>query len=368
MKILYFTRSDSVHDQRFLTTLAKSGYEGYCLRLNRGEFPTPDGIKVLPWKGIDGLLHWSQIPGLVGKLKSILSAIKPDLVHAGPLQDVAYLATRAGAENLLAMSWGFDLMKDIPSSWVARSRAEVTLAQAKALIVDAQCSAEAAVRLGYPAEKICKFPWGVDVEHFSPQAVIASGSEWRQQQGWQDKTVLLCLRSWEPNYGVDVLAAAFVKAVQQNPDLRLILLNSGSQSEKIGSILQEGGALNKVFLGGRVPNDSLVTYYGAADVYVSPSHVDGSSVSLMEAMASGLPSLVSDIPANKEWVFPSQNGWLFPDGDVEALTEAILNISRSDLHALGSQARKDAVLKADWRVNEQLLLTCYEQLLPGKEI
>ena len=61
-----------------------------------------------------------------------------------------------------------------------------------------------------------------------------------------------------------------------------------------------------------------------ADLYISASHVDGSSVSLMEALACGLPCVVSDIPANKEWVTDGVNGWIFPDGDVDALAEIIL--------------------------------------------
>jgi glycosyltransferase involved in cell wall biosynthesis len=63
-----------------------------------------------------------------------------------------------------------------------------------------------------------------------------------------------------------------------------------------------------------------------ADLYISPSHVDGSSVSLMEALACGLPALVSDIPANQEWVSEGVNGWLFPDGNADILAEKILAV------------------------------------------
>ncbi len=48
----------------------------------------------------------------------------------------------------------------------------------------------------------------------------------------------------------------------------------------------------------------------------------------MEALASGLPVLVSDIPGNKEWIQDQDNGWLFRDGDVSALKNGILNAFR----------------------------------------
>jgi glycosyltransferase involved in cell wall biosynthesis len=95
--------------------------------------------------------------------------------------------------------------------------------------------------------------------------------------------------------------------------------------------------------------------------------VDGSSVSLMEALACGLPALVSDIPANREWVTDGVNGWLFPDGDVYALAAAILRAydERMNLAEIGRAARAAAEEKADWKKNFQKLLEAYELALKG---
>ncbi len=104
-------------------------------------------------------------------------------------------------------------------------------------------------------------------------------------------------------------------------------------------------------------------WYHMADLYISPSHVDGSSVSLMEALACGLPVLVSDIPANKEWVREGYNGWLFPDGDADALASKILaTISdRGKRSKVRMAARKSAEERADWKKNFAVLLKAYEQ-------
>ncbi len=87
---------------------------------------------------------------------------------------------------------------------------------------------------------------------------------------------------------------------------------------------RSGGVDEYVTFGGQISQTDLPRWYHMADLYISPSHVDGSSVSLMEALACGLPCLVSDIPANKEWVFENENGWLFRDGDADHLAEKIL--------------------------------------------
>jgi glycosyltransferase involved in cell wall biosynthesis len=366
MRILYLTRSDSVHDQRFMQTLAQSDHEGFVWRLNSGNYPTPEGVTALDWSGIEGGLQAWNLPFAQKELEKTIAATQPDLVHAGPLQDLAFLAAKTGFPNLLAMSWGFDLMKDVWESKLDEHRARFALQRSQRLITDAQCSADKAVALGFPHEKICIFPWGVDLQHFSPDNTRQLGRAWRESMGWQDKLVLLCLRSWEPNYGVDLLLSAFEKAAAQNTDFRLILLSDGSLHDKYMEKLENESLKDNVFVGGRVPNEDLIHYFGAADVYVTPSHVDGSSVSLMEALACGLPSIASDIPANLEWVYHNENGWIFPDNDSDALQEAILNIPRQLLDGMAQKARATAERKADWQRNRQILLHCYQQMLPNE--
>jgi glycosyltransferase involved in cell wall biosynthesis len=99
-----------------------------------------------------------------------------------------------------------------------------------------------------------------------------------------------------------------------------------------------------------------------ADMYVSASHIDGSSVSLMEALACGRPVLVSDIPGNREWVEPGVNGWLFSDGDVDDLAGKILLAAekRQELASMSISARKIAEERADWERNFPVLLDTYE--------
>ena len=104
MRILYFTRSNSVHDQRFLKALADSPYEGFCLRLYPGDYPVPEGIRLVAWPGLKAELALTDLPTVVREFKCVLDQVKPDLVHAGPLHDVAYLAMLSGFHPLVAMS------------------------------------------------------------------------------------------------------------------------------------------------------------------------------------------------------------------------------------------------------------------------
>ncbi|MCK6584863.1 MAG: glycosyltransferase, partial [Anaerolineales bacterium] len=135
----------------------------------------------------------------------------------------------------------------------------------------------------------------------------------------------------------------------------------------IRKILMNGGVMERVHFGGQVSQRDLPRWYHMADIYISPSHVDGTSVTLLEALASGLPCLVSDIPGNRDWVEEGVNGWLFRDGDADDLAEKIMLAiqSRRAWGKMGKAARKTAEERADWRKNFGTLLEAYEKVKNG---
>ncbi len=365
-RILYFSRNFSPHDRRFLSALAETEHEVYWLRLEKRGSQlenqlTPPGVAAVEWRGGKKPLTWIGGLLLLGDLRRVISEIKPDLIHAGPVQSTAFLAAAAGFSPLVTMSWGSDLLYEAERSLLARWAAGYALQRTTVFTGDCLAVKAKAVELGFPAERCVLFPWGVDLQHFSP----AGGSELRQRLGWQDQVVLLSLRSWEPIYGVDLLVKAFAQAAGQEPRLRLLLLGDGSQAERIRRMVQEHGLSERVHWGGQVNNLDLPEYYRAADVYLSASRSDGSSVSLMEALACGRPALVSDISGNREWITPGVQGWLFPDGDANALAEGLLRAvaCRAQWPQMGQAARRLAEQRADWSKNARLLEQAYRLAL-----
>ena len=177
---------------------------------------------------------------------------------------------------------------------------------------------------------------------------------------------MLSTRGWEPIYGVEGIARAFVRAARQlaenhGPQLRLVMLGNGSQAGLLRRIFQDSGMQEQVLMPGQIGQADLPRYYQMADLYLSASHSDGASISLLEALACGLPALVSDIPGNREWVTPGETGWWFPDGDVDTFTQAILDaVARhNQLPEMGRRARWLAELRADWKKNFMELEKAY---------
>jgi L-malate glycosyltransferase len=361
MKILYFSLDYTRHDHRFLSALAETEHEVLYVRLQRGprqteDRPVPEKIQQVLWAGGQRKFRWRDLPRLTLDFRRVTREIKPDLVHAGPIQTCAFIAALSGFHPLLTMSWGFDLMQDAERSAWWRLATRYTLLRSDFFTSDAAVTREKATAYGMKPDRTIVFPWGVDLAAFSPNGqVVDTGAAF----------TLLCNRSWEPLYGVDVLARAFVKVAQARPEANLLLLGGGSQGAAIRQIVERGGVGERVTFAGHVSQKDLPRYYHMADLYISPSHVDGSSVSLMEALGCGLPCLVSDIPGNCEWVRDGENGWLFPDGDADALAAKILAAiaNRESLIALGKNARATAEQKANWKANFAALLQAYEQTL-----
>jgi L-malate glycosyltransferase len=366
MRILYFSKNYTPHDYRFLSSLSMTDHEVFYLKLEANkrqteDRPVPENIQQVLWAGGRGEFRWRDIPRLTFDLRRLTRELKPDLIHAGPIQNCAFLAALSGFRPILAMSWGYDLVMDADKSPWMRWVTSYTLKRSAFFTSDAKVSHDKAIAFGVDPGRTVIFPWGVDIEKFATKK-----NERGKKKVNGNSITLFCNRTWESIYGVDVLAKAFVKVAAQEPNINLILLGEGSQGTRIRQLLLNGRVLERVHFGGHVSQADLPRWYHMADLYISPSHVDGSSVSLMEALASGLPCLVSDIPGNQEWIQDGVNGWLFRDGDVNDLVAKILFAikSRKLFKKIGESARKTAEEKADWKKNFGKLLEAYDKLIP----
>jgi glycosyltransferase involved in cell wall biosynthesis len=357
LRVLYFTRDFSPHDERFLSALGQTGHEVYFLRLEPGKV-------VLPPQGTFEI-HFStealnSAPTSLDRavaLKQILNTLAPDILHAGPLHGPAYTAALTGFPRLVSMSWGADILHDGEVSEDTHAKIQYSLDHSAVLACDCLAVADKAEgEYRFPSNRIFRFPWGVDLEHFTPRG----GAALREHQGWQDQFVFLSNRSFEPIYGVDVTLQAFITAAQIEPNIRLLLFGRGSQEQQLSEMVEDAGIADRVHFGGYVDRAGLPDSYRSSDIFLTASHCDGSSVSLMEALACGVPAIVSDIPGNLEWVRDGDQGWVFRDGNVEQMAGLMVAARReSALADYRVRARTLAEKNADWRRNFPVLLDAY---------
>lgn len=376
MKILYFSRDYTTHDRRFLLALTQAlpMSEFFYVRFASGpvlfeQRPLPAGVRLVEWAGLHCQVNTpADCLPLMADFERVLADIRPNLIHAGPVQTCGFMTALANAHPHLLMSWGSDILttarRDALNGWVTA----FTLRHADGFICDSDWVRDVAREFApIPDDIITQFAWGIDLPQFPFAPPPQTGP-----------FVVLSTRSWEPLYGTDTLVEGFCLAWQRLGNatprpLKLVMMGGGSLAGKIRNIIEHYGAEAAVQFTGMLPHNQQAAYFAAADVYISCAHTDGTSISLLEAMATGRPVIVTDIPSNREWIeavdsgqWTAGKGWLVGKGDANAVAEAIIaaaNMPTAARLAVAQHNRAVVEARGDWQKNAQQLLMAYKRLM-----
>jgi glycosyltransferase involved in cell wall biosynthesis len=367
VKVLYFSDNASGHNQRFLEKLSAAGLDVWFLD------PTSSFIA-------DGWLpegvHWARPKRIVPQnsgpatfarflpeFQQLLKKIGPDLVHAGPIQSCGYMTALSHFHPWLLTSWGSDLLFHAQQSPELQQATQFALSSADGFFCDCDTVCAAARQFAdIPDSRIVQFPWGIRKGLFGPEGALPSRTEFEREPGTH---LFLSTRSWEPLYGIGTLLEAFRQAYRVEPSLRLLLLGNGSQARRVREFIDMHRLTRVIGTPGTYVKEDMPKWFRAADTYVSCTQSDGTSISLLEAMATGLPVVVTDIPSNREWVVEEQNGWLASPRSAEQFADRLLRAARlsSEQRCLFSARNRRIVDdRADWDRNFPKLLDMYERL------
>ena len=261
-------------------------------------------------------------------------------VIAGPLN--LALSLTGTVERLVLLSWGFDLQEAPP---------DLNLDPFRTVIVDSSANQDIARAAG--ARRVIKIPWGVDLRAIDSTTAIADLSDYEVDP---TERVVLSLRAHEPRYRV----ADIIKAFARRPRAaRLVIGNSGSITPELRQLTQELN-VDAVFLPA-TSEEQVPSLLRRADAYVTASEVDGTSVTLLQAMACNVPVVASANAGNVDWVDDGVTGFLFPIADVDALDDAI-NRALDPHQEMTGAARRRVEESADWQRNIHALQPLLQNL------
>jgi glycosyltransferase involved in cell wall biosynthesis len=208
--------------------------------------------------------------------------------------------------------------------------------------------------MGIPKELIVTFPYGVDRAFFYPRTEPLEGGP-----------RILSNRKLEPVYSISTLIDAFPAIREAYNQATLTVAGDGKLRSELASRSDLSIARRAIVFVGDVDHARMPVLLRDHHIYVSTSLSDTTSVSLLEAMACGLFPVVSDIPANREWVEDGVNGRLVPVQQPMTLAMTIIEAWK-DSSLRVSAADKNAQLvreRAEWRSNMQVVLDLFEQLM-----
>ncbi len=370
MRILYFTRGYTTHDRRFLAKIRERHQVFYLRLADDGETyeqrPLPYGVEVVSWPG-GGRRHPDPESSLklMPVFEQVIRDVRPHLIHAGPIQSCGFMTALSGFHPFVLMSWGFDVLVDSHRNDFLRWLTRFTIERADRMICDCpRVSMEVRELAQYEHDKIVEFPWGVELSKFQ----AAERTTLLKDNNWRDSLIVVSTRTWRKDYGTSVLLDAFRLAHESEPRLKLVMLGGGPMAAAIHDYVARHQLAEAVKLVGLRPEDELPKWFRSADLYLSAAPSDGSSISLLGALASGLPVIVSDNASNRDWVAEGENGWLAIPGDPRSFAMVLIEAARmapEQRQQLGTKSRDIAVNRANWDKNSTLLLNAYEQVLAG---
>lgn len=225
---------------------------------------------------------------------------------------------------------------------------------------------DAFVERGVPASQLSVVPNGVDTGRFDDvpadrQAAVGD------RYDLSDRTVALFVGTVTPRKGVTDLVAAAGRAVGDREDVAVVVAGNleldPAYVDEVRTAVADEGLEETVTLTGFVPEGDLRALYALADVFVLPSHEEGSSVAVTEALAAGLPVVATDIPGIEQQVDHGTHGLLCAPGDVDALAANLERLLDDEVRTDFAAATHDRARELSWPSVTERLLSVYREVV-----
>jgi len=269
-------------------------------RGGEAEITCPKGVNMQLFEEGFGARWWpGYSPGLARKVMQEMG--KFDLVHIHELWSHPHLAAsqaarKSGKPYVVTVHGGLEpwainhkaFKKKI--YWALFQRRILQRATALHAITDEEvkhiraCGIDNEILMipnGINPQEFCSLPVRREMERLYPQFV--------------GKQVVLFLGRLHPIKGLDILARAFGKVAKMREDLCLLIVGPDSEGYKteVVKILVSEGALDKVVFAGMLIGQEKLAVFGGADIFVLSSYSEGFSIAILEAMACGLPVIIT---------------------------------------------------------------------------
>jgi N-acetyl-alpha-D-glucosaminyl L-malate synthase BshA len=206
------------------------------------------------------------------------------------------------------------------------------------------------IRMFNPKKEITVIPNFVDTSLF----VRSPTKEIREQLGIGNEKIVIHISNFRPVKCIGDIVRIFY-AVSQRSNATLLLVGDGPERSEAETLVRQFGIVERVrFLGKLV---DIVPLLSIADVMLMPSNAESFGLAALEAMACGVPVVATRAGGFPEFIVHGEHGYLFPPGDIAAMTEKVLLLLSDEQHWL---ACSEACVKQAKRYETALLVEQYE--------
>jgi len=285
----------------------------------------------------------------------VLKRINPDIVH---VQTTTMSIIGVLAKKLLRkpyVVWGRG--SDIYTPWLFKNRiSRLVLKNADAVIA---LTEDMKKEMQKTCDKdIYVIPNGVDFEKFWN----LSKKDIRRKLGiTNEQRIVISVGSLRPVKGIKYLIQAMSVLRQKNTKANLMLVGDGEERQNLEELVEELNLGDYITFAGEVPNEKIPEYMVASDVFALPSLSEGFGIVNLEAMASGLPAVVSNVSGLPEIIKDGENGFLVePRNPLEIAKKIQLLLEDNKLRERISRNNKEKAKSYNWESVVEKLEKVYQ--------
>jgi len=361
MILCFIADGCSMHTKRWVQYFAQQRHEVHLITYDPMNLPI-DGVieHVIPSWGQN--LYVSFWPRQVA-INRIIRKIKPDLVHAHFIAKYGFHLPFSGNYPKIVTAWGDDVLILPRSSRILNFFTRHVLRSVDRIYaVSHDIRSHIINDFEIPKGKVHYLPFGVDTDLFYPKTPMHNTI--------QDIIIVFSNRRFFPVYDISTLINGFAKAYASDRRLRLILKMDGPDEKKYREQVNSLG-ISDIVLFKKKTSYSNIAYadipddYRNADIYITTSLSDGTPVSLLEAMASGLPCIATSVGGIPEWIEDTKTGLLITPGSPDETAQSILKLASDPVlrSRMGSAAREVVLRNGQWNALMAQAEKDYQELI-----
>ena len=375
MKICLFGPSSSVHLAKLGTYLAERGHEVHVVSFLDSEIP---GCRLhhieigVSGEGSDGekLKYLTS----AGRVKKIIKEIAPDIINVHYATSYGATAALAGLGKYILSVWGSDIFEFPRKSPLHKNLLKFSLNSASLIF-------STSVAMGKETRKYTKRPieitqFGVDENLFTPEkrargeasdcSPAMDASEGSSKKDASDNDFVVgTVKGLSETYGIDILLEAVAAVKADNPDIpiKCRIAGKGPQEDELKSLATALELDDVVTWLGFISQEEAAKEWANMDLALIPSRRESYGVAAIEAQASGIPVIISDIPGLNETIREGETGVVIPSEDIEALKNEIIALYHDKDRRLSMGKRgREFVLD---RLTKDLCFSNIEKLYEG---
>jgi len=363
MKIAFLAGANSIHSVRWITFFVDRGHEVIWLSFAP---PMPEAeelakkitfyeIAPSPLADINGRFAIRYLPVAVKRIKEIFEKEKPNILHIHSAGTYGFAAALANFHPNVLTPWGTDILL---GGLIKKLVLMFIVNRTNTYICDGENTFKRLIGLGANRGKIHLIRFGIDVEKFKSKEVKSSIGSLTSK-----KLKVISLRSLIPIYDVETLIKAAAIVVKETSDIEIVIVGDGNQKDYLKALAAKLITYDAIHFVGRVNNEDLPELLRRADIYVSTALSDsGLASSTAEAMATGLPVVVTNTGDNKKWV---ENEFVIPIKSPETLAKKLaILIKNPDLrNKQGIRNRQIIEKKNNYVVEMKNVEKLYEETI-----